>query len=487
MKTKIILICIVLLSSPALAQTTFSKCIKNTNNEFPTTAIEMKNGNYLISYGSIPPNQENFNQKFIVLDTNGLEITTAKIIDLEGSCLISNLHQVNDSLILAIGTYGYTGKNLDIWIIGMDPLLSTKWEKKFKTNYPFYFFNRSIINSDNNIVIASTLANGSTYNCLFFEITENGDSLYSKYLNQPVGHPVVFDILEIKNEKKYRLASTGFTSTTNSMGQILTIDSLFNLIQIDAIPANMYNCTTLTNDTDTTYFLSGNYDDLNSNERDIAIMRLDENNDKLAITFFGKPGNIIDFGGYEQSMDYNTKSDIYVGGTSNQDISPINNIYSSSKSWFILSSYDSLLNLHWTRFYGGDAYYTLEGVQATSDNGCIMYGNRYDYLTQEMEKDILIIKVDEQGLYTGIGEPQVKINDAILYPNPGREQLNIQSGPQINGAAFTLYDMQGRPLLNQTLNSTQLKLNTATLPSGIYPWQIVFKNNVIESGKWIKE
>ena len=162
MKTKIILICIVLLSSPALAQTTFSKCIKNTNNEFPTTAIEMNNGNYLISYGSIPPNQENFNQQFIVLDTNGLEITTAKIIDLEGSCLISNLHQVNDSLILAIGTYGYTGKNLDIWIIGMDPLLSTKWEKKFKTNYPFYFFNRSIINSDNNIVIASTLANGST-------------------------------------------------------------------------------------------------------------------------------------------------------------------------------------------------------------------------------------------------------------------------------------------------------------------------------------
>ena len=270
------------------------------------------------------------------------------------------------------------------------------------------------------------------------------------------------------------------------MGQILTIDSLFNLIQIDAIPANMYNCTTLTNDTDTTYFLSGNYDDLNSNERDIAIMRLDENNDKLAITFFGKPGNIIDFGGYEQSMDYNTKSDIYVGGTSNQDISPINNIYSSSKSWFILSSYDSLLNLHWTRFYGGDAYYTLEGVQATSDNGCIMYGNRYDYLTQEMEKDILIIKVDEQGLYTGIGEPQVKINDAILYPNPGREQLNIQSGPQINGAAFTLYDMQGRPVLEENINATQLRLNTSNLASGTYPWQIVFKNKVIESGKWVK-
>jgi len=98
------------------------------------------------------------------------------------------------------------------------------------------------------------------------------------------------------------------------------------------------------------------------------------------------------------------------------------------------------------------------------------------------------LKVDSAGLITELPEhPEARAHDAIIFPNPGREILNIQSGPQISGAVFTLYDMQGRLVLHENINTIQLRLQTSNLPAGVYAWQIVFKNKVIESGKWVKE
>lgn len=75
----------------------------------------------------------------------------------------------------------------------------------------------------------------------------------------------------------------------------------------------------------------------------------------------------------------------------------------------------------------------------------------------------------------------------VLFPSPGHDFLNLHSNPQINGAQFTLYTMQGQSVLTEVINSTQLRIHTTQLTAGTYPWQIVFKNKVIESGKWVKE
>ena len=75
----------------------------------------------------------------------------------------------------------------------------------------------------------------------------------------------------------------------------------------------------------------------------------------------------------------------------------------------------------------------------------------------------------------------------VVFPNPGHDWLNIQSGPQIKGAEFSLFTLQGQAVLHETLTSTEQRINTTQLPSGTYLWQIIFKNKVIESGKWVKE
>jgi hypothetical protein len=483
MKQTVIAISLFLLVLQLKAQTTFSLLLSNELNELPSGILELSNNNFLLSYNSAIPNQS-FNQTFMLLDQNGNCISNLNIVDQAASCMIKEMYQINDSTIIGIGSWEYVDQDVDLWILCLDTQMNKRWEKKYKTRFLHFLNLNSLIKNDGNFITASTMQNNQMdpTSFLFFEFSSSGDSISSKYLNNPFWGNIVFDIQQFENN--YKLPAMGFNSTTNTMGQILSFDSLFNLNQVDSIPEGVSNCCTMKYDTDSTYFLAGNkYVPFSDNGTDIAIIHQNQHNFNLGVSIFGKSGDTNDYGGYLQSLDYLVKSNIYVGGTSNQYIQ---GNFSTDKSWFVLSSYDSLLNLHWTKFYGGDAYYTLNGITATSDKGCIMYGCRYDYLTQDQEKDLLVIKVNDEGIYTGIEDTLSKSYDAIVYPNPGIDYLVIKSGSQINGAHFILSDSQGQSVIKENINNTTLKLNTSNLDSGIYLWQIVFRNKVIESGKWVR-
>lgn len=201
----------------------------------------------------------------------------------------------------------------------------------------------------------------------------------------------------------------------------------------------------------------------------------------------------------------NTDTNFYAGGRQNTTING-NNIfiagfynvnawlfpYNYNPSWVTISKLDLDLNMISTHFYGGDAQYCPYSIIATSDGGCFVTGYSYDYINNlpnnNYELDIFALKTDSDGLITELpDQPQAKAHDAIVYPNPGIEYLNIQSGPQITGAEFYMFDINGNAVIVEKITNTQLKVNTAYLPSGTYPWQIVFKNKVIESGKWVKK
>src|SRR5208283_2743707 len=86
-----------------------------------------------------------------------------------------------------------------------------------------------------------------------------------------------------------------------SMGQILTIDSLLNIVDIDSIPNSVNNCNTVKEINDSSYYLSGNKYINGSN--DYAIMLLNANNDCKKISILGQH-DTIDFAGTVQSMDF---------------------------------------------------------------------------------------------------------------------------------------------------------------------------------------
>jgi len=171
----------------------------------------------------------------------------------------------------------------------------------------------------------------------------------------------------------------------------------------------------------------------------------------------------------------------------NHNFIPSGYPWQQSPSWLQITRLDTSLNVIDHHFYGGDAFYMPYKIFKTSDGGAFIAGSRYDFHNPELVYHPFALKVNSEGLITDLPDDSpYKAHDAIVYPNPGSEDVIVHSGPQIEGAVFTLFDMQGKVVLSQTIHSTEQHFDTKNLSSGTYPWRISFKNKVIENGKWIK-
>ncbi|PKP47960.1 MAG: hypothetical protein CVT92_16520 [Bacteroidetes bacterium HGW-Bacteroidetes-1] len=194
----------------------------------------------------------------------------------------------------------------------------------------------------------------------------------------------------------------------------------------------------------------------------------------------------IDFTAFRQSIDFRTKDTILIGFTRNINIQ--NPYYAQQPSWLVVLQTDSLLNLRWERFYGGDAYYVMSNLISTQDGGCLIGGWRFDYQNStEDQTDVFLLKLNSEGLLTGQVEmPEFQMREAIVYPNPGR-QLHIRLAMQHPKAQLQLFDQAGRLVLQQQLHQTESTVETAHLSSGVYLYHLTAPTGLYESGKWVKE
>jgi len=191
----------------------------------------------------------------------------------------------------------------------------------------------------------------------------------------------------------------------------------------------------------------------------------------------------LEWPGMDKNLDSFDTNSFYIGGTHNFCIDE----YCQTDCWFSLTNIDSLLTMRWQKFYGGDANYTLYGLRATRDGGCLLYGTIYNYTTQNNERDIYVIKVNKDGLLGGIDNKSPIVHDAIVYPNPGSDHLIIESGPQIANAEFRMVSIEGKQVISKDLIERKMTLDTKNLTPGTYVWQVILDGKVVETGKWIKE
>jgi hypothetical protein len=367
-----------------------------------------------------------------------------------------------------------------ILVAGIDSGFNIHWNKKYQTNYNNGLNRAAFVNSQGKIIFATSLTNNlPPQNYLYLqEFSLAGDSIRSN-IDSSVYSPYIFDIMEFPVNGIYKAAVMRYA--TNSSGQIMTIDSALNIVGIDSIPNSVYNCNTLKKINDSSYYLTGNK--YNNGSINYAIMSLNENNDCKKIFIIGK-NDTVDFAGTVQSLDFIDPDKIFVGGTSNFSLY---GAFGQQNSWYVLSNFDSALNLRWTKYYGGDAYYQLQSVVATQDGGAILVGTRYDYPTQSNQLDIYLVKVDENGLLNNDQNQTPSVHDAIVFPNPGSDYMIIESGSQISFAEFQMINIEGKQVMKKTLSERKMTFDTQFLSTGSYVWQILFHDRIVETGKWIKD
>lgn len=355
-------------------------------------------------------------------------------------------------------------------------------KKKYYSPYNFYKYPQAISMKDSNsLFVLSTIRNH-----YFFPSGIN----ITKYSPQ-------FDSITSFQVNRYGMQCFGLIwdsihatlkAFSDVKGDYLFVTRLNKDLQFEEEKSLPYfvASTSATALQDSMYLLTGVTDDIAGVEAHIKVKKYNYKDLLIdSLQYYNHPDTLLYSGAVKNTAIVGDI--IFVVGVYNVD--PGQFPWQSTPTWIQVTRIDTGLQIIDHHFYGGDAFYIPYHIIKTSDGGALIIGNRYDYTTPwEQKYHIFALKVNSEGLITELPEqPQAKAHDAVIYPNPGIDYLNIQSGPQITGAEFNLFDMQGKKVLNEKINSTQLKVYTANFVSGTYPWQIVHKNKVIESGKWVKK
>jgi hypothetical protein len=483
MKKQILLLFLFLVYNFVSGQSTFTLLISDSSDDRPGDVIELSNHSFILSSGMVNTTTYQAAQRFFKINSEGIITQDSIFENSNGTGTLSALVYINDTNIFCIGEWVNLNEKGQIWIAGIDSGFNMYWNKKYQTNYNYPWNYAAFMNSQGKIIYGTSLYNNpptGRYYLLLQEFSVTGDSIRST-IDSSVFGPLIFDMMEFPGNCTYRATTWGYGQ--NSMGQILIIDSTLKIIGIDSIPNSVNNYSTVKKVNDSSYYLSGNK--YINGSYDYAIMLLNEKNDCMKIGILGQ-NDTIDYVAIQRSIDFSDKNKIFLGGTSN--ISLVDGAFGQQNSWYALSNFDSTLNLRWTKYYGGDAYYVLQSVVATQDGGAILVGTRYDYQSQSYKCGIYVVKVNENGILTNNDHnPLPLVHDAIVFPNPGSDYLIIESGQQISGAQFIMTTIDGKQVITKTLNERRITLETQSLLSGIYVWQIVLNDRIIETGKWIKE
>lgn len=289
-------------------------------------------------------------------------------------------------------------------------------------------------------------------------------------------HGSIFHQIKQLNETTY------WDMGWNSGYRVELRDTLFNYINSAPTPKNVAEGYGIKWDTDSSFFMVGEWD--NNGKNDIGIIRMFKPIDTTNHLFnsWGLEG-IYDYPAPNGALDFLNKDSIYIGA-----ISPFWP-WSYNPSHYVIIQTDSLLNIRWERFYGnGEYYYELIKILATSDGGCLLAGTRFNYFSGVKERDIYIVKLDSEGLLVGEqNHNTIQVKEALVFPNPGTNNLKVRIATQYSESIFELYDINGKQMLTKEIHGRWGDINTSLLKPGTYVYRIHNSKGLFETGKWVKQ
>ncbi len=479
--------------SGAFSQNFFEKVISVAEDQIINSIIENNAGGFVM-VGRIKDTNTGFFGGYIIeLDSTG-NLVQQKTIQYSNtnSHIFFNIHYFNDSyFILGTRQFNYSGTYIyKLWYLQLNSNLETISEQYY--NLPsekWISYMNSFIDSDTNIVITGyttryDTVSPSPYNDdpFFSKISIMGDSLTSNFISNDYHISLSYDIIEKIDKSGYFSFGFKYSSSISAGSQRYELTKQFDSIEILSVPYNINSYVSSSILNDSIIVLCGSGGSEPAPKYSLNVLSTTFDNNPLNYNYFKMDGTKRDYSGYYQNIDI-FDNNIYISGTSNFDY--VNPFWSTFDSWYHLVKINSDLSSIWEYWYGGDAYYFLYSILATNDGGCIMVGNRYDYETQNQERDIYIVKVDSNGLITWTQEIPIDKSETTVYPNPGTNQLNIKTTG--NEMDFELLNINGQVVIRQMLDENQSTINTESLESGMYFYRLIDKKNkAVKTAKWIK-
>jgi len=455
------------------------------NDEIPNSIIETSDHGFIIASETGTYGVEH-QQLLLRIDQNGDTLYTKTIIYNAGKCGIESIIKLDDGTYLGIGSKVPLSGKSRLWLLNFNDSLRIIKDTTYSFGFERFYSTCGLKDHLGYIIVYGSGFTDiySSPHSYIFRCTQTLDSIQYNFFNASHGQ-MASSMLEKPDTTGYLLMITGnYQIYTNSPSQILTVDYSLNVIRIDSIPDDLelYLDSKILSSHE--ILISGKRTYQNSNPRTdkYGIVKLDTSF-LLNKEYFLGPNDTITYPGVYTNLDFIDPNKIFCGGTINFSLE---DIFSSIPSYILIGRFDSALNLTWQKYFGGDQYYIVRSLTATSDGGCIISSTSYDYKRQNQEQDLYVIKIDSNGLVTGQNNlPPISSYDAIVYPNPGNELIYIET--QLKNAEFYLYDLTGREVCSIDLDPGRSSIPVQNLPSGFYVYKVLQNSQVKEYGKWIKE
>ena len=469
------------------AQHTFEKTFSRPEDQIINNVIEDNDGNYIMA-GRIKDTESTFYSGYIIkVDTTGNLLQEETISPNDSiSSLFFNIHLFNNHFYILgsqMVSYPDTSK---LWYLKLNSNMEIEDEKLLNIPIGRWFsYMNSIIDSDTNFVIAGYTTRTDSVQVYhndpaFYKMSIKGDSINSYFLSEPIKMRYAYDLLENTSNTKYFAFVSCFENS--SAGQKLILTKEFDSLGLEPVPLGISDYYSPTYINENEIILCGKGSPDQSELYALNVITINEETELIDYNYFKKEEDMRDHPAMYNGVSKNGNN-IYIGGTSNLDY--YNPFWSTFDSWFHLIKINPDISPIWEYWYGGDAYYFLYSILATNDGGCIMVGNRYDYETQNQERDIFIVKVDSNGLITWTQQIPLAKQESMVYPNPGTNLLNIKS--TCNEMEFELININGQVVIRQMLDNNCSVINAESIKSGIYFYRLIDKKNkTVETGKWIK-
>lgn len=341
-------------------------------------------------------------------------------------------------------------------------------------------FSSAYLDADNNFVLAgSDITDFNNIPLIVMKITKGGEVL--NYIVDTTWKTVGPEIVYLQASQQYHFVDHYITSIYNFD---LDYDSYFFTKQ------NMW----FRGYTDTygldKYFIGGNR--WLGTKKSFDIMEMSYfliNSDSEAIDsgYISIPDVDDCLGG----LDFDPPNSLIYGGVSNYHLYPGQYpifFEEELRSIVVQNLNFDTKNENWLFSYGGDANYYMIGLYSTElSNEVIVYADKYDWVnTDRYDRDIIILKIDSTGILVSNEDQIDPIEKPMLYPNPGKSYVMVESQYQLSEVIF--YDVYGRIVSRKGIDSRKAKIETENLMTGTYIYKVFDKNsNYVYSGIWIKQ
>lgn len=494
----IILLLIAFFSNQGKPQSSFQVTFRSPLNEYFTSMIEDKNGNYLAVGQQRYYNQFETN-KGVVWRISHNGDTLSKVFSFGDTASVFNQILLNnDCYCTIIGglTLAPDFNTSYILILDLDtnlnivnqkviqpfPYKGAGFSRMIQSNTAIYGLGEAI--DQNDIVNPSIIKLNNEFNLV-------GVQTYPFYNGTGVFSGEFVDAIFSSDSSQIWTFPRKFSPDNSSYYDLMIVDTSLNFISIKEFPYGLYpyfgdfdNSLSVKWITDSTFLIGGDYWHQYypaPSQFDIGFAEFDSSMVSAPIHTFGAV-DTMDYAGFINTFTFVNSDSIYFTGTKRL----VAGFFPEKVSWIYAGMFNRNYQLYYERFYGGDAHYWVEGILRTSDGGSLISALRYDFNTQNDERDVFFLKLTPEGLITSKREnKQCPYLPFAIYPNPGSDILHLDL--VISEAQFALFNLNGLALKTLLIKEGENHINCSDLTQGYYLVKVTNPSGEVFTQKWIKQ